>query len=107
MVPLIALMCVLEPVRYVSEKILSIKKHNIFLFLVFDLRFFTQIFILQQCLDPNPYPNPYPNPTFFRIRIQPKLSDSFGFGSTTLIRRIDGCYAADSNSADAVATLSS
>jgi hypothetical protein len=35
-------------------------------------------FILQQCLDPNP------NPNFFRIRIQPKYSDYFGFGSTTL-----------------------
>jgi hypothetical protein len=39
---------------YAREKILSIEKHKIFLFQVFDLRFFTQIFILQQCLDPNP-----------------------------------------------------
>jgi hypothetical protein len=29
-------------------------------------------------------PNPNPNPYFFRIRIQPKYSDYFGFGSTTL-----------------------
>jgi hypothetical protein len=47
--------------------------------------FFTKIlfFILQQCLDPNPYQNP----NFFRIRIRirAKLADFFGFGSTTLI----------------------
>jgi hypothetical protein len=60
------------------------EKKIIFLFQVFDLRFLTQIFILQQCLDPNPYPNP----NFFRIRIQQKLLDSFGFGSTTLLQTI-------------------
>jgi hypothetical protein len=54
-----------------------------FLFEVFYLQFFTNIFILQQCLDPNLNPNP--NPNFFRIRIQPKYSDSFVFGSTTLV----------------------
>jgi hypothetical protein len=59
---------------------LSIEKHKIFLFQVFDFLFFTKMFILQQCLNPNPYPNP----NFFRIRIQPKYSDYFGFGSTTL-----------------------
>jgi hypothetical protein len=53
--------------RYVSEKILAIEKHKIFK--VFDLRFFTQIFILQQCLEPNLNLNPFPNPNFF-----------FGFG---------------------------
>jgi hypothetical protein len=76
MVPLIAFICVLEPVC--RKKKFSIEKPKIFLFQVFDLRFFTQIIILQQCLDPNP--------NFFRIRIQPKLLDSFGFGfgSTTL-----------------------
>jgi hypothetical protein len=44
---------------------------------VFDLRFFTKNFILQQCLDPNPNPNPNffsdSDPAkmfgFFRIRI--------------------------------------
>jgi hypothetical protein len=72
-----------EPVRYVIEKILSIKKQKIFLFQVFDLRFFTQIFILQQCLDPNSYPNPNffsdsdPAKTFgfFRIRIHNTVYD--------------------------------
>jgi hypothetical protein len=45
------------------EQIFPIEKHNFFLFQVFDLRFFTGFFILQQWL------NPYPNPNFFRIRI--------------------------------------
>jgi hypothetical protein len=62
-----------------EKKILLIEEHKILLFQVFDLRFFTQIFILQQC------PNPYPNPNFFRFRIPPKLLDYFGFGSTTLL----------------------
>jgi hypothetical protein len=65
--------------RYVREKKIFNRKtyRTIFLFQVFDLRFFTQMFILQQCLDPNPYPNPNffsdsdPAKTFgfFRIRI--------------------------------------
>jgi hypothetical protein len=37
-----------------EKKFVSIEKHKIFLFQVFDLRFFTQIFILQQCLYTNP-----------------------------------------------------
>jgi hypothetical protein len=45
--------------------------------LIFD---FSHKFSFYKCLDPNP--NSYP--TFFRIRIQPKRSDSFKFGSTTL-----------------------
>jgi hypothetical protein len=39
---------------------------------VFNLRFFTKIFVLHQCLDPNLYSNP----NFFRIRIRPKVTDS-------------------------------
>jgi hypothetical protein len=69
---LIAFICVLEPVRQRKKKF-SIEKHNIFLFQVFDLRFFRQIFILQQCLDPNPnfFSGSDPAKTFgfFRIRI--------------------------------------
>jgi hypothetical protein len=79
MVPLIAFICVLEPVR--QRKKFSIEKNKIFLFQVFDFWFFKKIFILQQCRNPNPYPNN----NFFRIRIQPKHSDYFGFGSTTLL----------------------
>jgi hypothetical protein len=54
--------------------------------------FFTKIFILQQCLNPNPYPNP--NFLRIRVRIQPKHSDYFGFGlfgSTTLVVKIMFC----------------
>jgi hypothetical protein len=52
-VPLIAFICVLELVR--QRKKFSIEKYKIFsLSSLFDLRFLTQIFILQQCLDPNP-----------------------------------------------------
>jgi hypothetical protein len=55
---------------------------NFFLFQVFDFWFFTKIFILQQCLNPNP--NLFLR---IRIRIQPKHTDYFvfGFGSTTLL----------------------
>jgi hypothetical protein len=59
--------------RYVREKKFSIEKHKVFLFQVFDLRFFTQIFILQQCLVP------YPNPNFFSDSDPAKT-----FGFTTL-----------------------
>jgi hypothetical protein len=59
---------------YVREKKFSIEKHKIFLFQVFDLlnkfSFYNSVGIRIR--------------TFFRIRIQPKHSDSFGFGSTTL-----------------------
>jgi hypothetical protein len=40
---------------YDREK--SVQLKNFFLFQVFDLRFFTNFFILQQCSDPNPNPN--------------------------------------------------
>jgi hypothetical protein len=56
-----------------SEKNFSIE-NIIFLFQVFDLRFFTQILILQQCLDPNP--------NFFSDSGPAK---TFRFGSTTLV----------------------
>jgi hypothetical protein len=78
------LLCVLESVR--QRKKFANWKTYVFLFQVFDLRFFT--IFLQQCLDPNPNLNP----NFFRIwiRIQPKYSDSFGFrfwfGSSQNIR---------------------
>jgi hypothetical protein len=61
------------------------EKHNIFLFQVFDLRFFKQIFILQQCLNPNPYPiffsdsDPAKNFGLFRIRIH---NTGFQYGAT-------------------------
>jgi hypothetical protein len=55
MVLLIAFICVLEPVR--QRQNFPIEKHNFFLFQVFDLRFFTRFFILQQCPDPDPNPN--------------------------------------------------
>jgi hypothetical protein len=42
---------------YVREKNFSIEKQD-FLFQVFAFWFFIKIFILQQCLNPNPYPNP-------------------------------------------------
>jgi hypothetical protein len=45
-----------------------------FVFQVYDLRFFTRFFILQQCLDPNP--------NFFSDSDPARI---FGFGSTTLI----------------------
>jgi hypothetical protein len=50
------------PVRQIKKNF-PIEKHNFFLFYVIDLRFFTRVFILQKCLDPNPYR--YPNPNFF------------------------------------------
>jgi hypothetical protein len=56
-----------------EKKKISIEKHKIFLFHVFDFLFFTKIFILQPCLNPNPYPNP----NFF-----------FGFGSNQNFRII-------------------
>jgi hypothetical protein len=60
-----------------EKKKFPIEKHKIFVFQVFDFWFFTKIFILQQCLNPNPYPYPNffsdsdPAKTFglFRIRI--------------------------------------
>jgi hypothetical protein len=58
-----------------EKKVLQRKPLRFFLFQVFDLRFFTLIFILQQCLDPNPNPNFFsdsdPAKIFglFRIRI--------------------------------------
>jgi hypothetical protein len=79
MVHLIAFIRVLEPVRQ-RKNVFNRKK--IFFFQVFDLRFFTQIFILQQCLDPNP--NPYPNPNFFSDS-DSDPSKTFGFGYTTLV----------------------
>jgi hypothetical protein len=61
-----------------EEKNFPIEKHNIFLFQVFDLQFFTRFFILTTV-------SGFESELFLlRIRIQPKLSDSFGFGSTTL-----------------------
>jgi hypothetical protein len=64
---------------YDREKSFPTEKRKFFVFQVFDLRFFIKFFSLQQCLDPNP--------NFFRIRIriQPKYSDYFVFGSTTLV----------------------
>jgi hypothetical protein len=41
-----------------EEKVFQLKNLRFFLFQVFDLRFFKNFFILQQCLDPNPNPNP-------------------------------------------------
>jgi hypothetical protein len=67
-----------------EKKNFSMEKHEIFLLQVFDFLFFTQIFILQQCLNPNPYPNPNFFFIWIRIQIQPKHSDYFGFGATTL-----------------------
>jgi hypothetical protein len=60
----------------------SIEKHKIFLIQVFDLRFFkkkihaTTVSVSKSVSE---------SELVFRIRIQPKHSDSFGFGSTTLI----------------------
>jgi hypothetical protein len=68
MVPLIAFICFLEFVR--QRKKFSNWKNYVFLFQVFDLRFFTKFFILKQCLDPNP------NPTLFPDWIQPNYSHS-------------------------------
>jgi hypothetical protein len=56
-----------------EKKKLSTEKHKIFLFKVFDFWFFTKIFFLQQCLNPNPYPN---------------FLFGFGFGSSQNIRII-------------------
>jgi hypothetical protein len=67
MVPLIAFICVLEPVLQ-RKKFYNTKK---------QLFFLLKKIILKQC--------PNPNPNFFRIRL--KLTDSFGFGSTTLLLR--------------------
>jgi hypothetical protein len=57
---------------YIREKIVLIEKHIIFFIQVFDLRFFTHIFVLQQCLDPNPnfcsYSDPAKTFGFFWIR---------------------------------------
>jgi hypothetical protein len=43
---------------YDREKSFPTEKLMFFLFQLFDQRFFTQICILQQCLDPNPNTNP-------------------------------------------------
>jgi hypothetical protein len=68
-----AFICVLEPASQ-RKNVFNRTKHKIFLFQVFDLRYFTQIFILQQCLDPNPnfFSDSDPAKTFgfFCIRIQ-------------------------------------
>jgi hypothetical protein len=70
MVPLITFICVLESVR------------SFFLFQVSFLRFspnfwfYNSVWIRIQIQ------------TFFRIRIQPKYSDYFGYGSTTLAFRV-------------------
>jgi hypothetical protein len=66
---------------YASEKSFPTDKLTFILYQVFDLRFSTIFFILQQCLDPNPIQIR----TFFRIRIQPKYSEYFVLGSTTLV----------------------
>jgi hypothetical protein len=58
-----------------ETQVFQLKSLHFLLFQVFNLKFFTKSLTLQQCLDPNPNPNP----NFFRIRIQPKYSDSFGF----------------------------
>jgi hypothetical protein len=63
-----------------EKKVFPTEKLTFFLFQVFDLRFFTKFFILQQCLDPNPNPNP----NFFSDSDPAKI---FGFGSTTLVYR--------------------
>jgi hypothetical protein len=76
MVPLVAFTCVLESARQ-REKFSNWKSFSSFKCRVWSA-IFHKIFILQQCQDPDP------NPNFFRIRIQPIYSDSFGFGSTTL-----------------------
>jgi hypothetical protein len=58
-----------------EKKVFQLKNVGFFLFQVFDLRFFTKKFILQQCLNPNPNPNFFsdsdPAKIFglFRIRI--------------------------------------
>jgi hypothetical protein len=59
-VPLIAFICVLESV-WQRKKFSNWKTCVFFLFQEFDLRFFTQMIIIQQCLDPNPNPNFFSN----------------------------------------------
>jgi hypothetical protein len=54
----------------------SIEKHTIFLFQVFDLRFFHTNFHSTTVSGPKSVSE---SELFFRFRIQPKLSDSFEF----------------------------
>jgi hypothetical protein len=84
MVPLIAFLCVLENVR--QRKKISIEKHKIFLFQVFDFGFFTKIFH-PTTVSESESESVSESELFvrIRIRIQPKNSDYFGFGSTTLL----------------------
>jgi hypothetical protein len=80
MVLLIAFIC--SAICTTEEKVFQLENLRFFLFQVFDLQFCThKKIILQQCLDPIRSQIL----TFFRIRSRPKHSDSFGFGSTTLI----------------------
>jgi hypothetical protein len=65
----------------VREKKFLLEKHKIFLFQVFDLRFFTQISFYSS-VDPNPYPNP----NFFSD-LDSDPAKTFGFGSTTRLLR--------------------
>jgi hypothetical protein len=65
---------------YVREKKISIENHKIFLFQVFDFYIFHKNFHPTTVSESE-------SELFFRIRIwiQPKYSDYFGFGSTTLL----------------------
>jgi hypothetical protein len=77
MVPFITFICVLES-ETTEKKVFQLKNVRFFLFQVFNLRFFTKfLFYYSVCIRIRIQ-------TFFRIRIQPKKSDYFGFGSTTL-----------------------
>jgi hypothetical protein len=65
---------------YDKEKSVPTEKRAFFLFQVFDLRFFTKfLFYYSVWIRIRIQIR-----TSFRIRIQPKKSDYFGFGSTTL-----------------------
>jgi hypothetical protein len=73
---------------YVREKKISIEKHKIFLFQVFDFWFFTKNFH-PTTVSESESESVSESELFvrIRIRIQPKHSDyfGFGFGSTTLV----------------------
>jgi hypothetical protein len=72
---------------YYREKSLPIENHIFFSFKwwIWDFHKIFK-FILQQGLDP------YSNPNLFRIRIRPKFTESFGFGSTTLVKTVPVQY---------------
>jgi hypothetical protein len=66
-----------------EKKSFPIEKNILFLLYMFDLQFLTNFFYFTTV--PGSEFESVSESELFRIRIRPKLTDSFGFGSTTLV----------------------